>query len=91
MVDTSVIILTILPGVIGGLVRGLVGVSKHVVRDKEDFKMSKLLISLLLAMTVGAVVSVLTDGDWRVSLLAGFAGSDLLESLCKSKFLVSLK
>ncbi|MCY4577000.1 MAG: hypothetical protein OXB96_01020 [Candidatus Kaiserbacteria bacterium] len=84
-IDTSVIILSVLPGAIGGLVRGLVGIFKHVVRDKEPFQLSKLLFSLLLAVLVGCVVGVLTDGDWRVSLLAGFAGSDLLESLAKSR------
>lgn len=82
--DTSLIILTFLPGMVGGLVRGLVGVSKHVVRDKEKFQISRLLFSLLLAILVGGVAGVLTDSDWRISLLAGFAGSDLLESLCKS-------
>ena len=79
--------LLVLPGVLGGLVRGLVGISKHVGRDKEEFNLSKLLFSLVVAMIVGAVAGVLTDGDWKVSLLAGFAGSDLLESLYKSRLL----
>ena len=83
-IDTSIIILAVAPGVVGGLVRGLVGVYKHVVRDKEKFELFKLLFSLLLAVVVGGVAGVLTEGDWRVALLAGFAGSDLLESLSKS-------
>ena len=82
--DASFIALAVVPGAVGGLVRGLVGVSKHVARDKEPFELFKLLFSLLLAILVGGVAGVLTDGDWRVALLAGFAGSDLLESLCKS-------
>ena len=84
-VGTTIIVLTVLPGVVGGLVRGLVGISKHVGQSKEKFVLSKLLFSLLVAMAVGGVASVLTEGDWRVSLLAGFAGSDLLESLYKSR------
>ena len=67
--------------------RGLIGISKHVGKEKEPFKLSKLLFSLLVAMVVGAVAGVLTDGDWKISLLAGFAGSDLLESLYKTRLL----
>ena len=40
----------------------LVGISKYVVRDKVPFKLSKLLISLLLATVVGGVPGVLTNG-----------------------------
>lgn len=84
-IDSSFFVLAVVPGVVGGLVRGLMGIYKHVVRDKEPFEIFKLLFSLLLAILVGAVAGVLTEGDWRVALLAGFAGSDLLESLAKSR------
>ncbi len=87
--DTSIIIYTALPGMVGGLVRGLIGISKHVVRDKEPFHLPKLLFSLLLAVLVGSVAGALTEGDWRVALLAGFAGTDVLESLCKTRLLKS--
>ena len=85
--DVLTITLLVLPGTFGGLVRGLVGISKHVGKEKEPFKLSKLLFSLLVAMVVGAVAGVLTDSDWKISLLAGFAGSDLLESLYKTRLL----
>ena len=85
-ITISVILLATVPGIVGGLVRGLVGVYKHVFRDGEQFELAKLLFSLLLAMLVGGIAGVATNGDWRVALLAGFAGSDLLESLCKARF-----
>ena len=81
--DTSILLYTALPGMIGGLVRGLIGVSKHVLRDKERFRFSKLFFSVLLAVLVGTLAGVLTEGDWRVALFAGFTGSDMLESLSK--------
>ena len=81
--DISIILYTALPGMIGGLVRGLIGVSKHVIRDKEPFHFSKLFFSVLLAVLVGSVAAILTEGDWRVVLLAGFTGSDVLDSLSK--------
>ena len=87
--ESSIILYTALPGAIGGLVRGLIGVSKHVVRDKEPFDLFRLLFSVLLAMLVGSVAGLLAEGDWRVALLAGFTGSDVLESLSKTRLLKS--
>lgn len=79
------IVLVFLPGVAGGLMRGLIGITKHCSRGKESFKPRKLLFSLLTATLVGAVASVATSGDWRVAFLAGFAGSDVLDSLRKTR------
>ena len=77
--------LFILPGMVGGLVRGLVGISKNVLSSKESFHVLKLLFSLLVATIVGGITGVLVGGDWRISLLAGYAGSDLLEALYKAR------
>ena len=35
----ALIVFTFLPGVMGGLVRGLIGITKHVGRGKESFKL----------------------------------------------------
>ena len=83
--DIVSIVLIALPGMVGGLVRGLVGISKRVGKGKEPFELHKLIFSLIAAMVVGSVASVMTNGDWRISLLAGYAGSDLLESLYKAR------
>ena len=89
--DITTIALLILPGTFGGMIRGLVGISKKVGKNKEPFKLSKLIFSLLTAMIVGGVTAALTNGDWRMSLLAGYAGSDLLESLYKMRLLGLMK
>ena len=81
----TVIVFAFLPGMLGGLVRGLVGIAKHVGRRKESFKFRKLLFSLLTAILVGGVAGIATNGDWRVAFLAGFAGSDVLDSLRKTR------
>ena len=80
----------VLPGAVGGAVRGLVGMAKHVYQNKETLNIWKFLFSLIVAIIAGAVAAVLTEGDWRVALLAGFAGSDLIESMYKSKLLGGL-
>ena len=85
--DTLTVLLFVLPGMIGGLVRGLVGIGKHVLKEKEEFKIHKLAFSLIVAMIVGAIAAAVSNGDWRISLLAGYAGSDLIESLYKSRLL----
>ncbi len=62
------IVLTFLPGMAGGLVRGLIGITKHVSQKKEPFRPHKLLFTLLTAMLVGAVAGVATDGDMNLIL-----------------------
>ena len=89
--DPLSLTLLILPGMVGGLIRGLVGVGKNVWKDKKEFSIFKILYTLIIAAIVGGVASALVDGDWRVALLAGFAGSDLIESLYKSKLFGFLK
>ncbi len=84
-VDFMSVALMLLPGIAGGMVRGLVGISKRAAG--EPLHPGKLLLSLLVAAVSGAIASVFAEGDWRMSLLAGYAGSDLLESLYKTRLL----
>jgi hypothetical protein len=42
-------------------------------------------------MITGQMAGVIFNSDWRSSLLAGYAGSDFLESLYKIKFTELLK
>lgn len=42
---------------------------------------------LLVAAIVGVVSGIIVDGDdWRISLLAGYVGTDFLENLYKLRF-----
>jgi hypothetical protein len=74
-----------LAGGIGGLVRGLVGITKAQTFDPKNFKFQWQYFgaTLLISMIVGQFAGVVFNGDWRASLLAGYAGTDLIESLYK--------
>ena len=77
-----------LAGGMGGLIRGLVGLYKSYSVNPANFKFDwkYLGISLLVSVLTGQLAGVIFNSDWRSSLLAGYAGSDFLESLYKVKF-----
>ena len=85
MVDISILLLTFLPGMVGGLVRGLVGVSKNVIQKNRKFSFPKMILSLVIATITGGVAGIYTQGDWMIALLAGYAGSDFLEAIYKTR------
>lgn len=78
----------ILGGFFGGLLRGLLGLSKDLVTKKEaTINYPYLFLSLLVSVSIGLIAaSFWPEGDFRVALLAGYAGSDFLEGLFKLKF-----
>jgi hypothetical protein len=82
-----------LAGGAGGLVRGILGIYKNYSANPQAFKFDwkYLAITLFVSMIVGQLAGVVFNGDWRSSLLAGYAGSDFLESLYKIKFANLLK
>lgn len=77
----------ILFGVLGGLIRALVGIAKYYERNKSEnqIRFWYLFFSLLAAGLVGGMAGILTDADWRLALLMGYAGTDFLEGLYKIK------
>ncbi len=74
-----------LAGGIGGLVRGLVGITKAQTFNPDTFKFQwkYFAVTIIVSMIVGQFAGVVFNGDWRASLLAGYAGSDLIESMYK--------
>lgn len=83
--EIPVELIQFLAGGIGGLVRGLVGVTKSQTFDPEKFKFQwkYFAITIVVSMIVGQFAGVVFNGDWRASLLAGYAGSDFIESMYK--------
>jgi hypothetical protein len=78
--------LVILPGLLGGLgglVRGLVGLMKALAL-KRKILWNYYLITIAVALIIGAFIGMIFNFDWRLSLLAGYAGTDILESIYKS-------
>lgn len=83
-----VALLQFLTGGMGGLVRGIVGVTKAQTFNPDTFKFQwkYFAITIVVSMIVGQFAGVVFNGDWRASMLAGYAGSDFLESLYKLRF-----
>ena len=78
----------ILGGLFGGLLRGLLGIAKSLITKKEEsINYGYFFLSLAVSMIVGVIAASLwPEGDFRIALLAGYAGSDFLEGLYKLKF-----
>lgn len=83
----------VITGLIGGLIRALVGITKSKTFTPEKFKFEWKYIgfSLLVSGIVGMLSGIIADGDWRFSLLAGYAGTDFLENLYKLSFTKAAK
>jgi len=69
----------------GGLVRGLVGITKAQAfnPDKFKFQWKYFAVTIVVSMIVGQFAGVVFNGDWRASMLAGYAESDIIESMYK--------
>lgn len=75
-------------GFLGGLIRGLMGISKEIRSSptrKKKLRPEYLLVTLLASGGLGLLVGVFIAEDIRFALLAGYAGSDFLESIYKIK------
>lgn len=77
----------LITGLAGGLVRGFVGIMKQT-NNPDEFKIhwKYFGFTMLVSGIVGVVSGIIADGDWRISLLAGYAGTDFLESLYRLRF-----
>jgi len=68
----------------GGLVRNLVGLAKNkVFTGKKKFSNVKFWIPMIISAMIGAFCALLTIEDYRIALLAGYAGTDLIQGLYK--------
>jgi hypothetical protein len=76
----------ILPGVlggVGGLTRGFVGLLKAL-SLRRRILWSYYAITVLVAVVIGVFTGIIFNIDYRLSLLAGYAGTDILEGIYKS-------
>jgi len=72
-------------GILGGFVRALVGIAKYFEKNKAEQKIRPwyLIFTLFVAAVVGGLAGALACGDWRLAVIAGYAGTDFLEGLYK--------
>lgn len=70
-------------GAVGGLTRGVVGLLKALSLRRRII-WSYYLITVLIAVIIGIFVGLVFNFDPRLSLLAGYAGTDILEGIYKS-------
>jgi len=79
----SGIVLAGLLGGIGGLTRGFIGLLKAL-SLRRRILWNYYLITVVIAVVIGIFVGIIFDFDSRLSLLAGYAGTDILEGIYKS-------
>lgn len=70
-------------GGVGGLTRGVVGLLKAL-SLRRRILWGYYLITVLIAVIIGIFVGIVFNFDPRLSLLAGYAGTDILEGIYKS-------
>jgi len=77
----------VIMGAAGGAVRSLVGILKYMERNRrnEKLRVGYLLFSILVSAVIGGFAGALAGGSWRIAALAGYAGTDFIESLYKIK------
>lgn len=77
------IFLPALLGGIGGLTRGFVGLMKAL-SLRRKILWGYYAITVLIAIVLGIFTGIIFNFDPRLSLLAGYAGTDILEGIYKS-------
>lgn len=70
-------------GGIGGLTRGVVGLLKAL-SLRRRILWGYYVITVFVALVIGVFVGIVFNFDTRLSLLAGYAGTDILEGIYKS-------
>ncbi len=70
-------------GGVGGLTRGVVGLLKAL-SLRRRILWGYYGITVLIAVIIGTFIGIIFSFDPRLSLLAGYAGTDILEGIYKS-------
>ncbi len=72
-------------GLFGGAVRAAVGITKYFQQYEggSRIQFGYLGFSLFTAILAGGAAGLLAESDWRLALLFGYAGADLLENAYK--------
>ncbi|MDD5192273.1 MAG: hypothetical protein PHH54_01130 [Candidatus Nanoarchaeia archaeon] len=79
----NAIVLPALLGGVGGLTRGFIGLLKAL-SLRRKILWGYYAITVMVALVIGIFVGLIFNFDYRLSLLAGYAGTDILEGVYKS-------
>ena len=79
----NTLFLPALLGGVGGLTRGLVGLLKALALRRKIL-WGYYAITVFIALIIGIFIGLIFNFDYRLSLLAGYAGTDILEGIYKS-------
>ena len=79
----ELVFLPALLGAVGGLTRGFVGLLKAL-SLRRKILWGYYAITVAIAIVIGIFTGVIFNFDYRLSLLAGYAGTDILEGIYKS-------
>ena len=77
------LILPALLGGVGGLTRGFIGLLKAL-SLRRNILWGYYAITVVIAFVIGIFTGLVFNFDYRLSLLAGYAGTDILEGIYKS-------
>ncbi len=72
-------------GFIGGVARSSFGVLKARKR-KEKFRFKYFLVTILASGAIGVFAGLVYDKSYKTSLIAGYAGMDIVESIYQLKY-----
>ena len=84
--DATVISQLILPAVlggVGGLTRGFIGLLKAL-SLRRKILWGYYAVTVIIAVVIGIFTGLIFNFDFRLSLLAGYAGTDIIEGIYKS-------
>lgn len=73
----------ILVGALGGLVRALYGLMKAV-NNNEKISVGYFLLTVITASIIGGILGSVFTLDFKLTALAGYAGTDILENIFKA-------
>jgi hypothetical protein len=77
------LVLPALLGALGGLTRGFVGLLKAM-SLRRKILWGYYGMTVVIAFIIGIFTGLIFNFDYRLSLLAGYAGTDILEGIYKS-------
>ena len=79
----ATIFLPAMLGGVGGLTRGFIGLLK-VLSLRRKILWGYYAITVVVAAVIGIFTGIIFNFDYRLALLAGYAGTDILEGIYKS-------